>query len=182
MKTDKRLPKPAELLKAHAHLLLNKGLQGPILDLASGDCQNALFLAQRGLQVVGCDISADTLDQGKKMAASLGIPIETWQVDLEQEGTNPLSGRFYIGIIVFRYLHRPLIPRIREALKSGGILIYETFTVDQPRYGKPHNPDFLLKPGELHGWFQDWRIIHCFEGVQHNPERAVAQIVCQKTT
>jgi len=65
-------------------------------------------------------------------------------------------------------------------LQKGGILIYETFTLDQPRFGKPHNPDYLLEPGELRRWFEDWKIIHHFEGIKNNPVRAVAQIVCQR--
>ena len=114
------------------------------------------------------------------MAAEIGVTIETWQVDLEGKGINPLPEESYGGILVFNYLHRPLIPCIKKALKDGAILIYETFTTDQPRFGKPHNPDFLLKPGELRKWFKDWRIIHYFEGIKHDPERSVAQIVCQK--
>jgi tellurite methyltransferase len=105
----------------------------------------------------------------------------TGPVDLEREGIDPLPQDSYGGILVFRYLHRPLIPSIRKALGKGGILIYETFTVEQPKFAKPHNPDFLLKPGELHHWFEDWDIIHAFEGIKDDPKRAVAQIVCRKT-
>jgi hypothetical protein len=93
---------------------------------------------------------------------------------------NPLPEDFYKGILVFRYLHRPLIPCINKALIKGGILIYETFTIEQPKFGKPHNPEFLLNPGELLEWFKDWEIIHHFEGIKEDPKRAVAQIVCRK--
>jgi tellurite methyltransferase len=177
---DAKPPEPPRLLKTHAYLVSDRNLPGPILDLASGDCHNANFLALSGLRVVACDRSEKALDRGSRMAARLGVILKTWQVDLEQEGINPLPEDSYGGIIVFYYLHRPLIPCIRKALKEGGILIYETFTVDQPRFGKPRNPSYLLKPGELRQWFEDWRIIHDFEGIKHNPERAVAQIVCQK--
>ncbi len=53
----------------------------------------------------------------------------------------------------FHCLHRPLIRHMREAVRRGGLVIYETFTTDQPRYGRPRNPDYLLEPGELAGWF-----------------------------
>ena len=102
------------------------------------------------------------------------------RVDLEQDGVNPLPPDTYGAILVFRYLHRPLIPYIKKGLKHGGLIFCETFTIEQPPFGKPRNPDFLLKPGELHGWFQDWEIIHSFEGILENPKRAVAQIVCRK--
>ncbi len=172
--------RPAELLQAYASLLRDKDLSGPILDLASGDCHNANFLARWNLRVIACDKSAHALDRGKRMAAKIGATLETWQIDLEREGINPLPEDSYGGILVFYYLHRPLIPCIRKALEKGGILIYETFTVDQPRFGKPHNPDYLLEPGELRRWFEDWKIIHHFEGIKNNPVRAVAQIVCQR--
>ena len=172
--------KPAQLLESHIDLLRHDSLPGSILDLAAGDCHNAVFLAQFHLKVIACDKSQEALHRGQRMANRLGVTIATWPVDLEVEGPSPLPEDVYGGIIVFYYLYRPLIPSIRNALKAGGILIYETYTVDQPRFGRPHNPDFLLKPGELRQWFDDWSIIHDFEGIRQDPERAVAQIVCRK--
>ena len=52
-------------------------------------------------------------------------------------------------IVVIHYLHRPLFPALRAALRPGGVLVYETFTRAQAARGKPTNPDFLLQPGEL---------------------------------
>jgi hypothetical protein len=101
-------------------------------------------------------------------------------VDLEREEGNPLPKNAFEGIVVFRYLHRPLINPIKKALKKGGILIYETFTMEQRKFGKPRNPDFLLKQGEMSGWFAGWDILHHFEGIISAPERAVTQIVCRK--
>ncbi|NIQ39276.1 MAG: methyltransferase domain-containing protein [Proteobacteria bacterium] len=165
----------------YVHIFTEKDPPGPILDLASGDCHNALYLAQRHLPTIACDKSAEVLSRGKKLAQQLGFAIEIWQVDLEQKGINPLPEDSYGGIVVFRYLHRPLIPCIRKALRLSGTLIYETFTVDQPRFGKPHNPNYLLGAGELRHWFHDWKIIHYFEGIKEDPRRSVAQLVCQKT-
>ncbi len=100
-------------------------------------------------------------------------------MDLETNA-NPLRQEYFPGILVFRYLHRPLMPHIREGVRREGSLIYETFTTEQPRYGKPRNPAYLLEPGELTGWFADWEILHSFEGLLEDPRRAVAQIVCRK--
>lgn len=173
--------KPAQLLLEHVNLLTGGILPGPILDLACGNGHNGIFLAHKHLSVICCDKSREVLARARRFAAQNGVTVEFWQVDLEREGVNPLPEEFYAGILVFRYLHRPLIPSIRKALRKGGILIYETFTVEQPKFGKPHNPDFLLRPGELYGWFGGWKIIHAFEGIKENPKRAVAQIVCRKT-
>jgi SAM-dependent methyltransferase len=172
--------KPAQLLLEYETLFTEEALPGPILDLACGSGQNGIFLAQKGLPVICCDKSPEALNRVKQLAAKNGVTVKLWQVDLEESETNPLGKDLYGGIIVFRYLYRPLILGIKEALKKSGILVYETFTIDQPKFGKPYNPNFLLKPGELLAWFRDWKIMHHFEGIKDYPPRAIAQIVCQK--
>lgn len=171
---------PASLLKTHVELIERKAPPGPVLDLACGEGHNGIFLATKGFEVILCDRNGEALERAAALAESATVNAKPWLVDLEREGAIPLSEDAYAAILVFRYLHRPLIPCIRKALKKGGYLFYETFTIGQSRFGRPHNPDFLLKPGELKGWFEDWEIIHQFEGVKKNPERAVAQIVCRK--
>ena len=170
---------PNPLLLRFSSLLEDADLEGPVLDLACGSGENGLFLAGLGLPVVLADRSADALEEARRSAAQRGLTAEFWEVDLET-GANPLPEEYYRAVLVFRYLHRPLIPHLRRTLRKGGIVIYETFTVEQPKYGRPHNPDFLLQPGELAGWFQDWEIIHQFEGLLKDPPRAMAQIVCRK--
>jgi hypothetical protein len=69
---------------------------------------------------------------------------------------------------------------MRKGLRPGGLLVYETFTVEQAAFGRPRNPDHLLHPGELQQTFADWEVLHSFEGLKENPLRAVAQLVCRK--
>ncbi len=171
---------PAQLLVENIDLLLEDILPGPVLDLACGSGRNGIYLARMGLKVTCADLSSEALEKARDLAELHGVEIDLLQVDLEQEGVNPLPPAAYGAILVFRYLHRPLIPCIKKALRRGGLLIYETFTIEQPRFGKPRNPDFLLRPGELVEIFEDWEVIHYFEGVKDNPTRAVAQIVCRK--
>jgi len=169
---------PAQLLVDHQDLFRN--CTGPVLDLACGEGHNGILLALKGCDVVLADLSEESLEKARALAADLKAVVTYWQVDLEQEGMNPLQGKSYGGILVFRYLHRPLIPSIKEALVPGGLLLYETFTLDQAKFGKPRNPNFLLKPGELKEWFGGWQIIHYHEGIYSNPDRATAGIVCRK--
>lgn len=171
---------PAQLLMDYAYLFEEEPFKGEVLDLACGDGHNGLFLAEKGMKVILADRSEEALEAARRLVERVTVDITIWPVDFEREGVNPLDQRFFAGILVFRYLHRPLIPCIRKALTEGGILIYETFTVSQPRFGKPYNPEFLLKLGELRAWFEDWEIIHYFEGIKQNPDRAIAQIVCRK--
>jgi SAM-dependent methyltransferase len=78
-----------------------------------------------------------------------GSGVEILAADLEDGSPWPLGGRQFDGVVVTNYLHRPLVPRLASALAPGGLLIYETFGTGNERFGKPSNPDFLLRPGEL---------------------------------
>ena len=170
---------PNPLLAQFSGLLEEEGLEGSVLDLACGTGENGLFLAGLDVPVILADKSREALDVAQRSADERGLKVQIWEVDLET-GTNPLQEEYYRAILVFHYLHRPLILYIRKGIRRGGILIYETFTSEQPKYGRPHNPDHLLQARELADWFQDWQIIHYFEGLLEDPRRAMAQIVCRK--
>jgi tellurite methyltransferase len=170
----------AKLLEEFSGLLTREELPGPVLDLASGDGHNGVYLATLGLQVTCCDRSGEALETASRLASEHGVHIRTWQADLEVAGVNPLPVEAFGAIVVFRYLHRPLLSCIRKALRHGGILVYETFTVDQSKFGKPRNPAHLLESGELREAFADWEVLHWFEGEKTDPLRAVAQIVCRR--
>lgn len=171
------LPNP--LLVQFGSLFEDESMEGPVLDLACGNGSNGLYLARLGLPVVLADRSSEALEVARRSAAEQRLHAEFWEVDLET-GTDPFEKNYYRGILVFRYLHRPLIPYLRNALRERGVLIYETFTSEQPKYGRPHNPDYLLRLGELAEWFKDWEMMHYYEGLLENPRRAMAQIVCRK--
>jgi tellurite methyltransferase len=173
--------KPAKLIRDFENLFSPEDPEGRIIDLACGEGHNGLFLAMKGCRVILADRSEESLQRARKLAAGVGVQVAFWRVDLEEEGVNPLEGRTYDGILVFRYLHRPLLPSIKKALNPGGILIYETYTIEQAQYGKPRNPKHLLEPGELRRWFGDWEVLHYHEGILPDPTRAMAGIVCRKT-
>jgi SAM-dependent methyltransferase len=165
------------LLDSHIERLIAavKHCNAPILDLGCGTGRNGLFLASQGLPVVFADRNEDALATIKP---SLPDNSNTWLVDLEVPDSNPLSGQQYGAVIVYRYLHRPLFDAIKQAVKPGGLVIYETFTVAQAKLGRPKNPDFLLRPGELIEVFADWQVIHQFEGIANGS--AIAQIVANR--
>jgi len=171
---------PDRLLSDHLHLFTPELNRKPLLDLACGDGHNGIFLARKGFPVVFADRSGEGLEQVQRRADAENVAVTLWQIDLEAGSADPFSGQTFSAIIVFRYLHRPLIPAIRKALMQGGVLIYETFTQHQARLGKPKNPDHLLKPGELFTWFQDWEVMYTYEGIVGEPPKAIAQLVCRK--
>ena len=171
---------PDALLLDHWDLLEAGARRGPVLDLACGDGHNGLYAAEKGFSVILADRSETSLKKAEFETKRVKGEVTLWHVDLERGDDNPLPSEAYGVILVFRYLHRPLVPCIKKALSGGGVLFYETFTHEQPRFGKPKNPDFLLSPGELLDWFKEWKVIHSFEGIQDHPKKAIAQIVCVK--
>src|SRR5512139_1239892 len=101
---------PDELLTRYSYLFSDDLKDYPVLDLACGDGHNGIFLASKGFSVVLADRSEEALSQARLNAQAGGISVEIWQVNFEQEGVNPLKGHIFSAGLVFRYLHRPLIP------------------------------------------------------------------------
>ena len=84
-------------------------------------------------------------------------------------------------IACFYYLQRDLVPQMKEALKPGGMIIYETYTIENRERGfeGPKNKDYLLKPNELLALFKDLKIIYYREFVLNN-KKAVASLIAKK--
>ena len=96
------------------------------------------------------------------------------QADLEAAAW-PFESQRFDAIVVVHYLHRPLLPCLQNALAPDGLLIYETFAVGNERFGRPRNPDFLLRPRELLNAFSGLRIIAFEDGFVAEPFPAVVQ-------
>jgi SAM-dependent methyltransferase len=139
-----------------------------VLDLAAGTGRHVRLLLDCGFAVraADCDISA---------LLPLAAPnCEITEIDLESGADWPFGGG-YDGIVVTNYLHRPLLPAIGQALAPGGVVIYETFAVGNERFGRPKNPDFLLRPGELLSAFAALTIVAFEQGLVTAPRPAVIQ-------
>lgn len=146
---------------------------GRVLDLACGSGRHARYLATRGHPV-------EAVDRDPTMLAKLaGIPgVTTCCADLEG-GSWPYEGERFMGIVVTNYLHRPLFPHLLAALAPEGVLIYETFAAGNERHGRPSNPAFLLKPGELLDWVRGRLKVLAYEDLYvADPKPAVVQRIC----
>jgi hypothetical protein len=96
-----------------------------------------------------------------------------------EAGPWPYAGERFAGIVVANYLHRPLFPHLLAALAPAGVLIYETFAVGNERFGRPSNPDFLLKPGELLEAFRGHLKVIAYEELElSEPRPAFVQRIC----
>lgn len=145
---------------------------GTILDLACGGGRHARWLAARGYRVLA-------VDRDPAVAALASAPgITALVADLEQ-GPWPCPGRRFEGIVVANYLHRPLMPMIVASLAPAGVLIYETFSAGNERYGRPANPAFLLEPGELLEAVRgELRVIAYEDLFVREPRPALVQRIC----
>jgi len=115
----------------------------PVLDVAAGAGRHTRLFAARGHPVTAVDRDIASL---RDIA---GSPAEIVQADLEDGSPCPFGARQFAAVVVTNYLHRPLFPALVDAVAPGGVLLYETFAAGNERFGKPSNPDFLLRPGEL---------------------------------
>jgi 2-polyprenyl-3-methyl-5-hydroxy-6-metoxy-1,4-benzoquinol methylase len=138
--------------------------RGQVLDVACGRGRHALLLAQSGLHVRAIDRDPGAIAELRAEADRLGLPIETDVIDLETDPPPGLGASRYDMIVVINYLHRPLMPMIRAAVKPGGRVFYETFTTRQAERGKPRNPAFLLRDGELRELMAPLAILRSREG------------------
>ena len=160
--------RPLAWVARHADLMPKPG---PVLDLAAGSGRHSRLFLDLGHRVTALDRDVSRLGDLS------GAEIIT--ADLEDGSPWPLEGRQFAGIVVTNYLFRPILPRIAAALGTGGVLIYETFGIGQERYGKPRNPDHLLKPGELLDFAEREGLVvrAYFCGERAEPEPTVRQAV-----
>lgn len=115
----------------------------------------------------------DTERLARRFADDPAVEIVT--LDLE-DGRPWRLGQGYDGIVVTNYFHRPLFPAIVDALAPGGAVLYETFMLGNEMFGKPSNPDFLLRPGELLAVFGSALTVVAFEqGIVDTPHPAAVQ-------
>ena len=164
---------PAQFLVENLRLLP----KGRVLDVAMGNGRNAIYLAKAGFDVEGVDMSPEAVNTALESSRKAGVTIGAHVADLE--GNYQIEKSAYDVIICFNYLQRSLITQIKDGLRVGGMVAYETFTVDQARFGKPTNPDYLLKYNELLNLFRDFRCLYYREGIVEE-RKALASIIAKK--
>lgn len=140
---------------------------GTVLDLACGEGRHSRLFRDRGYTVVAVDREPQSIPGARFIRA-----------DLEDGSPWPLGEARFQGIVVTNYLHRPLFPQLASALAPGGCLLYETFLLGNERHGRPSNPAFLLRPGELLEAFAGLTVLGFEEGFVASPKPAMIQRLC----
>jgi len=149
---------------------------GPVADIACGRGRHGRLFLDRGHPVLFADRHVSGVAD---LAGTKGVEIIA--ADLEDAGAWPLGGRHFAAVVVTNYLWRPNMPKIVALVGPGGLLLYETFAVGNEAYGRPRNPDFLLRPGELleavRGHLD---VLACEQRTVQRPDPAVIQHIAAR--
>ena len=162
---------PSNWLESNANLLDGKGRA---LDIAAGEGRNSVFAASLGYEVICMDISDIALAKAKTLAKQNNVNITLLPVDLDN---SLLPESEYDLVLCFNFLERNLFPEIKKTLKSKGILVYETFTVDYLKYSN-FKRQWVLEQNELLKAFQGFRILQ-YREVDKDP-KGFASLIAQK--
>ena len=143
-----------------------------LLDVACGSGRHLRWFAQRGGRVTGVDRDAAAVAALHGIAEIVVADIET--------GPWPFTARSFDAVVVTNYLWRERWPDLLASLAPGGVLIFETFAAGNETVGKPSNPKFLLRSGELLQAAAGLRVIAFEDGYEPAPERFVQRIVAAR--
>ena len=162
--------------------------KGKALVLAMGEGRNAVYLAQNGFDVTGVDISEVAIEKCNKLAKERNTTVNAVVADL----TDYDMGEAQFDLITNFYYYDPSIfPQVIEALKPGGMFIFEQFSIDHLKYREtsrfgPSNPDYLVKPNELLEHFKSLRILYYEDAVveldegMHKGTAAIIRLIAEK--
>ena len=163
-------PKPSAWVRRFASLVPADQARG-VLDIACGSGRHTKLFLDAGHHVVAVDRDTSGI---KDLASSLHLKIT--KADLETAGGWPFANEEFAGVVVTNYLYRPILDDIVSAVAPGGALIYETFAAGNEQFGRPRNPDFLLREGELIDIVKERLTIVAYEhGEVRVPRRAMIQ-------
>lgn len=167
----------SDFLSEHADALPASGIA---LDLAAGEGRNAVFLARRGLEVIALDISFNAMAKLRDRARGESLEVDVAVCDLSQAVIPPSS----VDVIInFNYLQRSLADGMTRGLKPGGVLFFETMTVDHLRNRPDFRREFLLARGELAAMFSSLRLLKYRETdirIAGGGTRSVASLIAVK--
>jgi len=147
-----------------------------VLDLACGSGRHGRLFLRRKLTVHFLDRDLRGVEDLRSVPGAA-----LHEFDLEAGNPWPFAENQFGAIVVTNYLHRPLLPYLAETLRPGGILLYKTFARGNEQYGRPTNPDYLLRENELREVFGGvLDVIDCRQQRQEHPTRITQHLCAQK--
>lgn len=158
---------------------------GRAVDLACGNGRNGVWLARRGWQVTGVEISRVALEQAAERSSALGVEVDWVTHDaLSWEPAAPLD------LVLICYLHVPLTDLVALLLRAGswlapgGRLLYvgHARTNLERGVGGPQDPQILAEIADLAAATQGLRVT-ALEHVLRNTDAGTAiDILLDATT
>lgn len=150
---------------------------GTALDLAAGTGRNAIWLAQRGWTVTAVDGAVTATHLLQECSARLGVSLRTIVADL-QGGEYAIEPASWDAILICYYLQRNLLEPAKLGVRPGGTIVVVVHTTE----GQERPTETRTRPGELAEYFNNWDILHQYEGKPDDPEhrRSVAEIVARR--
>jgi tellurite methyltransferase len=144
---------------------------GLAIDIAAGRGRHSVILADHGLRVVAIDYSQEAISALAKLVEGPRGAIWPALADLD---TFPIKNESADLIVNVNYLDRGLFPKFAQALKPGGMLLVDTFLIDQAAFGHPRNPRFMLDHYELRGLLEGLKLLCYREGLAVYPNQTQA--------
>ena len=163
---------PAESLKSYMNFLPARPLK--VLDLAMSEGRNTVYMASKGHDVTGIDISSVAIKKANTLAREKGVRFKGIVADLLKYDFNEHE---FDVVLCYYFLERSLIKKIKKWVKPGGFIIFEGYTINDPVESK-NNKDYLLKENELLLLFSDYQVLF-YEELLHT-QRSVGSIVVKK--
>jgi SAM-dependent methyltransferase len=137
--------------------------RGLALDVAAGTGRNSIAMARAGSRVIAADFSLNAMRKVAQIARADELPIRPMVADLS--AGLPFRDDTFDVILNVSYLERALFPALKSAVRCGGMILFDTFLIDQAASGHPRNPRFLLGHYELYDQFSDMELIRYREGI-----------------
>lgn len=179
---------PNRFLAEHAHDF-GEGLR--VLMPGDGEGRNGVYLAKLGHKVTIIDISRRGIEKAEALAKRRGVEIVAVHADLRD--WEPPTARFDLIGSFYLHVHPDIWGAVQakliRALKPGGVVILEAFTVEQLKYesGGPGNPDMLLSAAKLRQAYAGFafelleeKVVELGEGEGHRGEGAVVRMIARK--
>jgi 2-polyprenyl-3-methyl-5-hydroxy-6-metoxy-1,4-benzoquinol methylase len=155
---------------------------GRALDVGMGQGRNSVFLALKGWDVTGFDMSDEGIAIAQRNAARADVKLSAMRETDEAFD----YGADQWDLIVFMYEPFPItsaayVDRLRKSLKPRGIIVIESFGEEA---ATPNQPATAIDPGRLLNSFHEFRVLR-FEDTVALPDwgqtkRRLVRMVAEK--
>ena len=163
-----------------------------VLDVATGEGRNAVWLAQQGCEVTGVDISPKGLEKARRLASEAGVTVRYELGDVRDYAWQ--ADAFDAVVTIFIQFAAPhereaVFEGMQRAVRSGGCVVLQGYTPKQLEYktGGPPQVEHMYTEPLLREAFAGWHIVHLREhedvlneGVKHSGMSAVIDLVARK--